>query len=170
MFHVLVTKLQTEDAPMRPTQPYAATKAAAEMMAVAYRLSYNLPLIITRGNNVYGPHQFPEKVIPKFINLLMRGRPLTIHGDGSARRSFLHVRDVASAFDVICHRGEIGEVYNIGTDFELSMAELAKMMIARFGLQGEEAEKALVYVADRPFNDCRYAQCVSNTTAINEQC
>lgn len=147
----------TEDAPMHPTQPYAATKAAAEMMATAYRLSYGLPLIVTRGNNVYGPHQFPEKVIPKFINLLMRGRPLTVHGSGGSFRSFLHARDVARAFDVICHKGEVGQIYNIGTDFELSMADLARLLIQRFGLKGEEAEKAIVYVADRPFNDCRYA-------------
>eukprot|EP00698_Gefionella_okellyi_P023550 TRINITY_DN807_c0_g1_i4.p1 TRINITY_DN807_c0_g1~~TRINITY_DN807_c0_g1_i4.p1 ORF type:complete len:356 (-),score=79.64 TRINITY_DN807_c0_g1_i4:218-1285(-) len=146
-----------EDAPLRPTQPYAATKAAAEMMASAYRLSYGLPIIITRGNNVYGPHQFPEKVIPKFINLLMRGRALTLHGTGSAIRGFLHVRDVAHAFDVICHKGTLGEAYNIGTDFELTMKELAEMLVKRFGLTGEEADQAIVYVKDRPFNDCRYA-------------
>jgi UDP-glucose 4,6-dehydratase len=97
-----------ESAPLRPTQPYAATKAAAEMMATAYRLSYGLPIIITRGNNVYGPHQYPEKVIPKFLCLLLRGKPVSLHGRGHSLRSFLYVDDVARAFDLIVHHGQDG--------------------------------------------------------------
>lgn len=145
-----------ETAPLRPTQPYAATKAASEMMATAYRLSYGLPVIITRGNNVYGPHQYPEKVIPKFINLLMRGKSVSIHGKGASIRSFLFVEDVARAFDTILHKGALGEVYNIGTDFELTMLEMAKQLIKRFGYEGETAEKMISYFPDRAFNDCRY--------------
>lgn len=145
-----------ENAPLRPTQPYAATKAASEMMATAYRLSYGLPLIITRGNNVYGPHQYPEKVIPKFTCLLMRGKPVSIHGSGSSIRSFLFVEDVARAFDVITHKGSVGEVYNIGTDYEMTMLEVARDLIKRFGYTGEDADRMLQYYPDRPFNDTRY--------------
>jgi len=146
-----------EDGPMRPTQPYAATKAASEMMARAYYLSYGFPLIITRGNNVYGPHQFPEKVIPKFINLLMRGKKVPVHGKGTAIRGFLFVEDVARAFDTICHKGKIGEAYNIGTDFELTMNEVAHQLVEMWGYKGEEIEANIEYGPDRPFNDCRYA-------------
>ena len=76
---------------LEPTNPYAATKAGAEFIAKSYSRSFNLPLIITRGNNVYGPHQYPEKLIPKFINLLQRDRPVTLHGNGLNTRNFLHV-------------------------------------------------------------------------------
>jgi|SRR6056297_891369 len=75
----------------QPTNPYAATKAGAEFIAKSYSRSFNLPLIITRGNNVYGPHQYPEKLIPKFVNLLMRDRPVTLHGNGLNTRNFLYV-------------------------------------------------------------------------------
>ncbi|KNC55605.1 NAD dependent epimerase/dehydratase [Thecamonas trahens ATCC 50062] len=144
-----------EDSILRPTQPYAAAKAGAEHLVMAYYKSYNLPIIITRGNNVYGPRQFPEKVIPKFVNLIMRGRKCCLHGDGSAQRSFLHVQDVAAAFDVILHRGAIGEVYNIGTTFELSMLELTKVLYKVMGR--EFTDDAVEFVEDRKFNDSRYA-------------
>jgi dTDP-glucose 4,6-dehydratase len=155
-----------EDGPLRPTQPYAATKAASEMMARAYYLSYNFPLIVTRGNNVYGPHQYPEKVIPKFINLLMRGKPLPIHGKGSAVRGFLFVEDVARAFDTICHKGKLGETYNIGTDFELTMNEVAHTLVEGWGYKGADIEANIQYGPDRPFNDCRYAIKSEKLTAL----
>ncbi|KAM0027631.1 putative NAD-dependent epimerase/dehydratase, NAD(P)-binding domain-containing protein [Helianthus debilis subsp. tardiflorus] len=88
-----------------PTNPYSATKAGAEMLVMDYGRSYGLPVITTRGNNVYGPNQFPEKLIPKFILLAMRGQPLPIHGDGSNVRSYLYCEDVAEAFEVILHKG-----------------------------------------------------------------
>ena len=76
---------------LEPTNPYAATKAGAEFLAKSYSKSFHMPMIITRGNNVYGPHQYPEKLIPKFINLLMRDKPVTLHGDGLNMRNFLYV-------------------------------------------------------------------------------
>ncbi|CAN0280423.1 unnamed protein product, partial [Ectocarpus fasciculatus] len=88
--------------------------------------SFNLPVIITRGNNVYGPHQYPEKLIPKFINQLMRGKKLTIHGTGSNKRNFLHVADVATAFEKILHAGVEGSIYNIGGTNEYSVLEVAR--------------------------------------------
>jgi len=136
-----------------PTNPYAATKAGAEMLVMAYGRSYGLPVITTRGNNVYGPNQFPEKLIPKFILLAMRGDPLPIHGDGSNVRSYLYCEDVAEAFEVILHRGEVGHVYNIGTKKERTVMNVAKDICKLFNL---EADKAIKFVDNRPFNDQRY--------------
>jgi nucleoside-diphosphate-sugar epimerase len=114
-----------EHSTLEPTNPYSAAKAGAEMMVKAYMTSYKLPCIITRGNNVYGPHQFPEKLIPKFTLLAMKGKELPIHGDGLSVRSYLFVEDVAEAFDVILHKGTIGETYNIGTKQERTVTSVA---------------------------------------------
>lgn len=94
-----------ETSMLEPTNPYSAAKAGAEMMARAYLTSYKMPVIVTRGNNVYGPRQFPEKLIPKFTLLAKRGEQLPVHGDGEAVRSYLHVTDVAAAFDTVLHKG-----------------------------------------------------------------
>jgi len=144
-----------EKSAMNPSNPYAATKAAAELLARSYRQSFGLPIIITRGNNVYGPRQYPEKLIPKFINLLSQGRPCTIHGDGSHRRSFVHVDDTACAFDIVIHKGEIGHIYNIGTDFEISNLEVAERLLECFGLCDRKHE-LITFVEDRAWNDVRY--------------
>ena len=142
-----------EAAQLLPTNPYAATKAGAEMLVMAYGRSYGLPVITTRGNNVYGPNQFPEKLIPKLILLDMRGKPLPIYGDGSNVRSFLYCEDVAEAFEVILHRGEVGHVYNIGTKRERTVLDVARDVCKHFEL---DSEKAVQFVVDRPFNDRRY--------------
>ncbi|GFH22456.1 putative rhamnose biosynthetic enzyme 1, partial [Haematococcus lacustris] len=94
-----------EHSHLDPTNPYSAAKAGAEMLCKAYITSYKMPIIITRGNNVYGPHQFPEKLIPKFTLLAARGKPLPVHGDGGSVRSYLFVEDVAEAFDCVLHKG-----------------------------------------------------------------
>lgn len=120
--------------PTQPTNPYAATKAGAEFLAKSYHRSFNLPVIITRGNNVYGPHQFPEKLVPKFINLLARGRPLTLHGNGLNTRNFLYVTDVARAFDCVLHHGETGKIYNIGGTHERTNVDVSKDLIRKMGL------------------------------------
>lgn len=135
-----------------PTNPYAAAKAGAEMVATAYYASYGLPLIIGRGNNAYGPGQFPEKLIPKFATLATMGRPLPVHGDGLARRSYLHVADVAHAYDVILHRGVVGEIYNIGSKRERTVMDVARDILHSFHLPLTRARR----VRDRPFNDQRY--------------
>jgi UDP-glucose 4,6-dehydratase len=123
-----------EASQLLPTNPYAATKAGAEMLVMAYGRSYGLPVITTRGNNVYGPNQFPEKLIPKLILLAMRGEPLPIHGDGTNVRSYLYCEDVAEAFEVILHRGEVGHVYNIGTKRERTVIDVAKDVCNLFNL------------------------------------
>ncbi|CAE7904934.1 TGDS, partial [Symbiodinium sp. KB8] len=116
-------------ATLEPTNPYAASKAGAEYLVKAYHRSFKLPVIITRGNNVYGPHQYPEKIIPKFINQLARGLPCTLHGNGLNTRNYLYVKDVARAFDTILHKAKPGDVVNIGGRYEISNLTVAKTLI-----------------------------------------
>uniref|UniRef100_A0A0D6QZ49 UDP-glucose 4,6-dehydratase n=1 Tax=Araucaria cunninghamii TaxID=56994 RepID=A0A0D6QZ49_ARACU len=142
-----------EASQLLPTNPYSATKAGAEMLVMAYGRSYGLPVITTRGNNVYGPNQFPEKLIPKFILLAMQGKPLPIHGDGSNVRSYLYCEDVAEAFEVVLHRGEVGHVYNIGTQKERRVIDVARDICRLFSL---DPQKVIEFVDNRPFNDQRY--------------
>jgi len=148
-------KPMDEEHILEPTNPYAATKAGAEFLVKSYHRSFKLPCIITRGNNVYGPHQFPEKLIPKFTNQLLRDRPVTLHGDGSNTRNFLFVEDVARAFDVILHKGEIGKIYNIGGANEISNKDVAKTLIKLMG-KADREEALMTFVPDRKFNDLRY--------------
>lgn len=140
-----------------PTNPYAASKAAAEMLVNAYSHSYKLKTIITRCNNVYGPNQYPEKLIPKFIQLLNSNQKCTIHGDGSALRSFIHVQDVCSAMDVIIHKGLLGQTYNIGSEpeNEMTVLQIAKTLL-EYIKPGQKLENWIIYVEDRPYNDKRY--------------
>jgi len=138
-----------------PTNPYAATKAAAELIVKSYYRSFQLPVVITRSNNVYGPGQFPEKIIPKFILLLNQGKQCFIHGDGSNKRTYIYVKDVARAFDIILHKGHVGNTYNIATDVERSNLQVAQTLIRMLELSEKEKE-LLVFVQDRLFNDRRY--------------
>mmetsp|Transcript_35567 Transcript_35567/g.49378 ORF Transcript_35567/g.49378 Transcript_35567/m.49378 type:complete len:975 (+) Transcript_35567:126-3050(+) len=142
----------TESHALEPTNPYAATKAGAEMLVKAYMTSYKLPCITTRGNNVYGPQQYPEKLIPKFVLLAKRGCTLPIHGNGLNTRSYLHVDDVARAFDLILHKGVVGEIYNVGTKQERTVLSVAQTISKYFKLDTH----AINYVEDRMFNDQRY--------------
>ena len=138
-----------ETSVLEPTNPYSAAKAGAEMMVRSYMTSYKLPCIITRGNNVYGPHQFPEKLIPKMTLLASRGQELPVHGAGQAVRSYLHVRDVARAFDTVLHKGVIGEVYNIGTQKERSVLEVVSAIADHLKVDKSKIQ----HVEDRAFND-----------------
>lgn len=155
---------KTEQSILCPTNPYAATKAAAELIAQSYYHSFRMPIIITRGNNVYGPNQYPEKVIPRFIQQLRKNQPVTIQGDGSCMRAFLHVNDAASAFMTILERGTVGEIYNIGCDegMEYSIIEIARLLVRLIQCNGNGNENETDYsawirfVEDRPFNDKRY--------------
>lgn len=158
------TEPMMEDHVLEPTNPYAATKAGAEFLVKSYYRSFQLPVLITRGNNVYGPHQFPEKLIPKFTNQLMKDMPLTIHGDGSNTRNFLYVTDVASAFDVILHKGTVGSIYNIGGKNEIPNIDVAKTLLKLFGREDEQ-DKWITLVPDRKFNDLRYT---INSTKLHD--
>jgi len=148
---------KTEQSILWPTNPYAASKAAAEMLILSYYHSFNIPIIITRGNNVYGPNQYPEKVIPKFIQQLKNNKKLTIQGDGSCIRAFLHVYDTANGFMLILEKGNIGEIYNIGCDegMEYTILDIAKILIWKIQ-KTEDYDKWISYIEDRPFNDKRY--------------
>jgi len=149
-----LTDSNTEHATLlTPTNPYAATKAGAEMLVMAYGRSYGLPYIITRGNNVYGPNQYPEKAIPKFSILAKSGEKIAIHGDGSATRSYMHVDDASSAFDVILHRGTTAQIYNIGSREERTVLSVARDVC---GLLDRDPETTIEHVSDRVFNDRRY--------------
>jgi len=147
--------LKDETSLLNPTNPYAATKVGAEALANSYYNSYKIPIIITRGNNVYGKNQYPEKLIPKFINLLKNNKKCTIHGkSGNQVRSFIHVDDVCSAFDVILNKGIIGEIYNIGCHDEFSVQEIACILINT--IKSDNITNWIEYVTDRDFNDQRY--------------
>jgi len=115
-----------------------------------------MPVVITRGNNVYGPHQYPEKLIPKFINQLMRGRAVTLHGNGQNKRNFLFVEDVARAFEIILFKGKVGLIYNIGGTNEFANIDVAKDLIRLLGY-GDREHEMITFVADRYFNDLRYS-------------
>jgi dTDP-glucose 4,6-dehydratase len=148
---------KTEESILCPTNPYAATKASAELIAQSYYYSFNIPIIITRGNNVYGPNQYPEKIIPKFIKLLKENSKVTIQGDGSNVRAFIHVDDVVKAFDIILEKGIIGEIYNIGSDDneEYTVKHVAEILIKKIK-NTENYGEHIEYITDRPFNDKRY--------------
>ena len=148
---------KTEHSILCPTNPYAATKAGAELIAQSYNHSYKMPIIITRGNNVYGPNQYPEKIIPRFIQILKANKKVTIQGKGTSVRAFLHAHDTATAFETILEKGVIGEIYNIGCDegMEYSVMETAKILIKMIK-NTEDYDEWIEYVEDRPFNDQRY--------------
>ena len=141
---------------LNPTNPYAATKAAAEFLCKSYYTSFGLPIVMTRGNNVYGPNQYPEKLIPKFVKHIVDGEKCTVHGKGITRRNFIHVLDVAKAVDVIFNKGSLNEIYNIGTDNEYSVMDIFYMICDALK-PGESRDDFAEYVEDRAFNDFRYA-------------
>jgi dTDP-glucose 4,6-dehydratase len=145
---------------LRPTNPYSASKAAAEMVVRSYIESFDMNIKIIRCNNVYGPNQYPEKLIPKFIRLLKEDKKCTIHGINSAnvRRAFMHVHDVVDAVEVVWKSGKPGEVYNIASDDELSVMDVTKLIIKTLK-NTEEYDEWIEYVEDRPFNDRRYHIC-----------
>jgi len=148
---------KTEHSVLCPTNPYAATKAGAELIAQSYNHSFGMPIVITRGNNVFGPNQYPEKVIPRFIQQLKSGEKVTIQGDGSCVRAFLHAHDTATAFQTILEKGKVGEIYNIGCDegMEYSIMDVAKILIEKIQ-STTDYDKWITYIEDRPFNDQRY--------------
>ncbi|GJQ14421.1 hypothetical protein GpartN1_g6212.t1 [Galdieria partita] len=138
-----------------PSNPYACSKAAAEFIAVGYYKSFGLPVMITRSNNVYGPRQYPDKLIPKSICLLKQGKKCFVHGDGKHRRNWLYAEDAARAIDCILHRGVVGEIYNVGSDFECCTLDVIRDLISLCGYD-DGLENHIQYVRDRPYNDRRY--------------
>jgi len=148
------TGLHKETDFLNPTNPYSASKAAADMIVNSYIRSFKLPIISVRANNIYGIRQYPEKLIPRFTLLGLTGRKLTVHGDGSHSRRFLAVEDFAEAISLLIHKGNIGEIYNVGSDSEYTTLQIVEMITSRLGVS---ASAMTEFVPDRPFNDCRYA-------------
>lgn len=143
----------TEDAPIRPSSPYAASKAGADHLCRAYALTHAADVVVARCSNNFGPLQFPEKLIPLFITNLLVGRPLPLYGDGRNVRDWLHVEDHCEALLLLLERAAPGSVYNIGADNEHSNIELTRQILQILG----KDESAITYVPDRPAHDRRYA-------------
>jgi dTDP-glucose 4,6-dehydratase len=145
---------------LNPTNPYSASKAAAEMIVCSYVQSFGMNIKVIRCNNVYGLNQYPEKLIPKFKRFVREGKKCTIHGTESAdvKRAFIHVEDVIDAVDTIWKKGLKGEIYNIASDDELTIMELTKLIIET-NVGSTDYEKWIEYIEDRPFNDKRYYIC-----------
>lgn len=144
----------TESSILNPTNPYSASKAAADMVAMSYIRSFSLPLLIVRSNNVFGIRQFPEKIIPRFILCGLRGEKMPLHGSGEHRRRFLAVEDFSEAISMLVKSGAPHEIYNIGAEEEYATREIARMICRELDLP---FEGTVVFTPDRPFNDCRYA-------------
>lgn len=152
---------------LRPTNPYSASKAAAEMIVRSYIESFGMNIKVIRCNNVYGPNQYPEKLIPKFKRLLKDGKKCTIHGKNCAKikRAFMHVEDVVDAVETIWKKGIPGEIYNIASDDELTVLDVTQLMIEI--LTGTtDYDKWITYVDDRPFNDQRYYICAKKLKSL----
>jgi dTDP-glucose 4,6-dehydratase len=143
----------TEDSPIRPNSPYAASKAGADVLARSYHVTFGLPMLITRTCNNYGPYQFPEKFIPLMIVNAFRGEPLPIYGDGLYTREWLHVEDHCRALARVLLAGRPGEVYNIGSNEERQNIDVARVILALTG----RPESLLRHVTDRLGHDRRYA-------------
>jgi len=142
-----------EEAPLRPSSPYSASKAAGDLLVGSYAVTYGYGAIVTRCTNNYGPYQFPEKVIPLFVTNLLEGRKVPLYGAGRNERDWLHVEDHCAALHLLVDRGAPGEVYNIGADAQLANIELTRRILAALGAGEEMIER----VPDRPGHDLRYA-------------
>ena len=155
------TGLFTEETPYSPNSPYSASKASSDHFVRAYGETYDLPYIISNCSNNYGPNQFPEKLIPLFINNIIEEKPLPVYGDGNYTRDWLYVIDHAAAIDLLFHKGKLGETYNIGGFNEWKNIDLVKvlchLMDEKLGRKEGNSESLITFVKDRPGHDLRYA-------------
>ena len=146
-------KKADENHPLAPNNPYSASKSAADLAIRAYRKTYNLPAVIVRSVNNFGPRQYPEKLIPKVILHTLENKKIPIYGDGQAVRSWIYVIDFCKAILAVLDRGQEGEIYNIGSKNEITNLELIRRILAQMG----KDEDLIEFVADRPGHDLRYA-------------
>jgi dTDP-glucose 4,6-dehydratase len=147
------TGLFTEETPLAPNSPYAASKAAADLLVRSYVHTFGFPAVITRCSNNYGPYQFPEKIIPLFISNLQRDEPVPVYGDGLQVRDWIHVSDHCAAVHRVWRQGRVGEVYNVGGRCERTNLELTNALLEVMG----KPRSLVRYVKDRPGHDRRYA-------------
>lgn len=164
------TGLFLETTPYDPRSPYSASKASSDQFVRAYENTYDLPVVISNCSNNYGSHQFPEKLIPLFINNIRNNKPLPVYGDGKYTRDWLWVEDHARAIDVIFHNGRLGETYNIGGFNEWQNIELikvlCKIMDKKLDRTSGTSEQLITYIKDRPGHDKRYA---IDATKLNKE-
>ena len=144
-----------------PRSPYSASKAGGEFIAYAYFNTYGLPVVITRGSNTFGPFQYPEKLIPLFITNALENRPLPVYGNGQQVRDWIYVLDHCQGIDVALHKGQAGEIYNIGGDNERQNIEITHLILELLG----KPSSFIRHVPDRPGHDCRYSL---DTTKIRQ--
>jgi len=142
-----------EETPLSPNSPYSASKASADMLAMAYFKTFRLPVLITRCSNNYGPYQFPEKLIPLLITNALEGKDIPVYGDGMNIRDWIHVEDHCEAIALVLQKGETGNVYNVGADNERTNLEIVKLILNVL----EKPHSLIRYVTDRPGHDRRYA-------------
>lgn len=143
----------TEDQPLSPTSPYSASKASADLIALAHHRTHGLDVRVTRCSNNYGPRQFPEKLVPLFVTNLLDGEKVPLYGDGRNVRDWLHVEDHCRGVDLVRTKGRPGEVYHIGGGTELSNRELTGLLLQACGAGWDRVE----YVEDRKGHDLRYS-------------
>jgi dTDP-glucose 4,6-dehydratase len=155
----------TEGDPLRPTVPYAASKAASDHVAKSYWHTYGVPVCITRSSNNYGPAQHPEKIIPRFITSLLKGKPVTLHGTGRHVRNWLHVEDNCRGIELVLRHGTPGETYNIGGGTDLTNKQLTGMLLDAVGADWDLVK----YGPDRRSNDVRYCMDWSKLTRLGYQ-
>ncbi len=142
-----------ESNPLHPNSPYSASKAAADLLALSYYKTYNLPVVITRSSNNFGPYQYPEKIIPLFITNALEDKPLPLYGDGLNVRDWLCVADNCEAIDLVLHKGKPGDVYNIGANCEKTNKELTEDILKKM----DKPSTLVKQVTDRPGHDRRYS-------------
>ena len=142
----------SEDSSLHPKNPYAASKASADLLALAYHKTYQLPITISRSCNNYGPHQFPDKLIPLMILNALQNKPLPVYGSGENIRDWLFVEDHCKALDIIIHKGSPGEIYNIGHKNQRSNLEIIKKILSELN----KKEDLITFVQDRAGHDLRY--------------
>ncbi|WDV45738.1 dTDP-glucose 4,6-dehydratase [Clostridiaceae bacterium M8S5] len=145
--------LFTEHYPLKPSSPYAASKASADLLVLSYCRTHKLPATISRCSNNYGPYQFPEKLIPFMISKALEDKKLPIYGDGMNVRDWIHVKDHCKAIDKIIKKGKVGEIYNVGSGNERSNLEVVRFILKQLN----KPESLISYVNDRPGHDLRYA-------------
>jgi len=151
-----------EGARLDPSSPYSASKAGADLLALAYARSFGIPVVVPRACNIYGPRQFPEKFIPLFVTNALRGLPLPLYGDGRQKREWMHVFDAVRALLLVARKGKTGEIYNIGTGDRRTNLEVARRIVRAAG-----ASPALIRpVRDRPGHDRRYAVSASKVRKL----
>jgi len=151
-----------EGDPLRPSSPYSASKAAGDLMVLAYRRTFGTPVLITRSSNNYGPFQYPEKIIPLFVTNLLDGQPVPVYGDGRNVRDWIYVDDNCRAIDLVLRKGADGEIYNIGGGNEVANIDLTHAMLATLGLDDE----MIRWVDDRAGHDRRYSIDCSRVRAL----